>query len=78
MTNQPALRSTLTCPRCGAASEELMPTDACMYFHERKSCHALLRPNAGDCCVFFSFGSVKCPPIQLSVDCCVRPSNASR
>jgi hypothetical protein len=25
---------------------------------------AQLRPKPGDCCVFCSFGSVKCPPIQ--------------
>ncbi|WP_349666169.1 GDCCVxC domain-containing (seleno)protein, partial [Sinorhizobium sp. 6-117] len=24
----------------------------------------LLRPRPGDCCVFCSFGSVKCPPVQ--------------
>jgi hypothetical protein len=29
----------------------------------------LLRPNAGDCCVFYSFGSVKCPLIQQQLDC---------
>lgn len=26
----------------------------------------MLRPKAGDCCVFCSYGSVKCPPIQLA------------
>ena len=39
-----------------------MPTDACLYFHECVACHAVLRPKPGDCCVFCSFGSVKCPP----------------
>ena len=62
-------RSLLTCPRCGAASEEEMPTDACIYFHECKGCGAMLRPNKGDCCVFCSFGSVKCPPMQAG-RCC--------
>jgi hypothetical protein len=28
------------------------------------SCHALLRPKAGDCCVFCSYGDVPCPPVQ--------------
>ena len=41
-----------------------MPTDACLFFHECAGCHALLRPKAGDCCVFCSYGSVPCPPIQ--------------
>lgn len=66
----PVLRSTLTCPRCGAVSEEIMPTDACIYFHECAACHAMLRPKPGDCCVFCSYGSVKCPPMQASSACC--------
>ena len=41
-----------------------MPTDACLFFHECAGCRALLRPKAGDCCVFCSYGSVPCPPIQ--------------
>jgi hypothetical protein len=58
------LRSVLTCPRCDAASEETMPTDACVYFHACRGCGARLRPSPGDCCVFCSFGSVPCPPRQ--------------
>ena len=41
-----------------------MPTDACLFFHECAGCHALLRPKPGDCCVFCSYGSVACPPVQ--------------
>ena len=26
------LQSTITCPDCGAALEETMPTDACLFF----------------------------------------------
>jgi hypothetical protein len=26
----------------------------------------LLKPKPGDCCVFCSYGSVACPPVQLS------------
>ncbi|WP_287600029.1 GDCCVxC domain-containing (seleno)protein, partial [Thiothrix sp.] len=28
------------------------------------------RPNPRDCCVFCSFGTVKCPPIQQQQPCC--------
>jgi hypothetical protein len=42
-----------------------MPTDACIYFYECEGCETLLKPNQGDCCIFCSFGSVKCPPIQM-------------
>ena len=61
-----ALESVLTCPHCGFAKTETMPTDACWFYYECESCGALLRPKPGDCCVFCSYGSVKCPPVQQS------------
>ena len=56
--------STLTCPECGHRKTELMPTDSCQYYYECESCHAILNPKAGDCCVFCSFGTVECPSMQ--------------
>ena len=56
------IESILTCPNCGASKTETMPTDACQFYYECTSCKTLLRPKSGDCCVFCSFGSVKCPP----------------
>jgi hypothetical protein len=72
----PALESVLTCPHCGHAKLEVMPTDACQFFYECEQCRALLRPKAGDCCVFCSYGSVKCPPVQMQQGCsgCSRPA----
>ena len=64
------LQSTLTCPACGGQTTETMPTDSCRYFYECPKCKALLKPKRGDCCVFCSFGSVKCPPIQEQRSCC--------
>ncbi|MDP3815109.1 GDCCVxC domain-containing (seleno)protein [Pseudomonas sp.] len=64
------LRSMLTCPHCGFSKLETMPTDACQYFYECTHCKVLLRPSPGNCCVFCSFGSVKCPPVQKQGDCC--------
>ena len=58
------LESTLVCPLCGQASTETMPTDACQFFYECGHCGELLRPQAGDCCVYCSYGSVPCPPVQ--------------
>ena len=58
------LQSVLTCPHCGFAKQETMPTDSCDFYYECGNCKTLLRPNRGDRCVFCSFGSVKCPPIQ--------------
>jgi hypothetical protein len=77
------LQSVLTCPRCGHQSVETMPTDACQFFHECRGCGALLKPLAGDCCVFCSYGSVPCPPIQSSAgqggqtEVCCRPASGS-
>jgi hypothetical protein len=62
---QPELRSEITCPDCGYRKTEDMPTDACQFFYQCKGCGRLLRPKAGDCCVFCSYGSLPCPPIQL-------------
>ncbi|WP_082046526.1 MULTISPECIES: GDCCVxC domain-containing (seleno)protein [Rhizobium] len=58
------LRSTLTCPHCRQQATEIMPTDACQYFYDCRGCGAILRPKDGDCCIFCSYGSVPCPPIQ--------------
>jgi len=69
------LRSTLTCPSCRAVQTETMPTDACQYFYECPACKTLLKPKPGDCCVFCSYGTVPCPPIQQGQadDCCRTP-----
>jgi hypothetical protein len=58
--------SILTCPACGHAAEERMPRDACQFYYECAACGTLLRPKAGDCCVFCSYGTVPCPPVQLA------------
>ena len=62
--------SVLRCQNCGAPTAAEVPTDACVFFFECEFCHALLRPKPGDCCVFCSYGTVKCPPVQLQQDCC--------
>ena len=62
------LASTLTCPACGHMKLEIMPTDACQWFYECEQCHVVLKPLAGDCCVYCSYGTVPCPPIQETVD----------
>lgn len=63
--------STLKCPVCGFEKEEVMPLDACLYYYECTACHTLLRPKPGDCCVFCSYGTVKCPPMQMNKPCSV-------
>lgn len=64
------LNSVLTCPNCGHKKTETLPTDACVYFYECEKCNTVLKPKQGDCCVFCSYGTVKCPPIQAGASCC--------
>ena len=73
------LESIITCPHCTTSKAEAMPTDACRFFYTCTGCGATLRPKQGDCCVFCSFGSVPCPPIQAersgeldANSCCLR------
>jgi len=68
--NAVILESVLTCPHCSFAVQETMPTDACQFFYECRNCKTLLRPKHGDCCVFCSYGSVRCPPVQQQGHCC--------
>ena len=70
---EPQLQSTLTCPHCGHQTIETMPTDACVAFYDCKGCGATLKPLPGSCCVFCSYGSVPCPPMQEGVEPCCTP-----
>lgn len=63
-------RATITCPNCGHRKTETMPVDACQYFYDCRNCGRVLKPLPGDCCVFCSYGDVKCPPLQVENLCC--------
>jgi hypothetical protein len=65
------LESTITCPHCGHAQVDTMPTNACQWFYDCAGCGRVLEPLAGDCCVYCSYGSVQCPPMQQpDSNCC--------
>ncbi|MBA4407615.1 hypothetical protein C0389_10100 [bacterium] len=64
------LESIIKCPFCSFQKIEIMPESACEYFYECENCKKMLKPNEGDCCVFCSYGSVKCPPVQNKRKCC--------
>jgi hypothetical protein len=68
--NSIVLESIITCPDCGHKKLETMPIDACQFFYECEKCQIVLKPQSGDCCVFCSYGTVKCPPIQAGTSCC--------
>ncbi|WP_257031858.1 GDCCVxC domain-containing (seleno)protein [Paraburkholderia bryophila] len=65
-----AWQSTITCPMCGYLKTETMPADACQWFYECGHCRTVLRPKDGDCCVYCSYGTAKCPPVQEARSCC--------
>lgn len=58
------LLSTITCPVCGFEKEEKMPEDSCMFFYECTACKSTIQAKKGDCCVFCSYGDIKCPSKQ--------------
>jgi len=62
--------STITCPNCGYQKEEIMPTNSCQFFYQCENCMTVLKPKPGNCCVFCSFGTQKCPSIQAGEKCC--------
>jgi len=64
MVDEMQLESVIKCPKCGFEKEEIMPTDSCLFFYECTNCKTLLKPEQGDCCVFCSYGSVKCTSQQ--------------
>lgn len=58
--------SGITRPACGRCEIEEMPLDACAFFYDCPGWGMRLKPKPGDCCVFCSYGSVKCPPVQAA------------
>lgn len=64
------IESTITCPICSHKKMEVMPIDSCVYYYECENCETLLKPQNGDCCVFCSYGTIKCPPMQNGDGCC--------
>ena len=62
------IKSILKCPNCGFEQSITMPMDACMYYDECSNCNKVIKPKSGDCCVLCSYGTVKCPPMQVQND----------
>jgi DNA-directed RNA polymerase subunit RPC12/RpoP len=58
------LKSTIKCPECGFEKEETMPLNYCQILYECTNCGAKITPKEGLCCVYCSYGTVKCPSQQ--------------
>lgn len=70
MNNEIKLQSIIKCPACGFEKDERMPQDACVFFYECENCKTMIKPKPGDCCVYCSYGSIKCPSMQTGINCC--------
>jgi DNA-directed RNA polymerase subunit RPC12/RpoP len=64
MSKEIILNSIITCPECGFSKEEVMPLFAHQYFYKCSNCGKTLKPKAESCCIFCSYGNVKCPTKQ--------------
>lgn len=70
MSNKEAMKtelsnqSEITCPKCGHKKMETLPTDVCVIKYTCTNCNAELYPKEGDCCVFCTYGTHKCPSKQ--------------
>lgn len=59
-----SVESKITCPNCGYKKMETMPTEVCLIKYTCDSCAAVSYSKDGDCCVFCSYGTHKCPSKQ--------------
>jgi hypothetical protein len=55
------LQSILTCPKSATRPSRRWQLMHASFFYDCKGCGERLKPLAGDCCVFCSYGSVPCP-----------------
>jgi hypothetical protein len=60
----PSGTSEITCPECGHTKTEVLPTDVCTIVYTCENCHTELTPKEGDCCVYCTYGTHKCPSKQ--------------
>jgi hypothetical protein len=63
-SNKTSTVSEITCPKCGYKKMETMPTDVCLIKYTCDSCATVSYSKDGDCCVFCSYGTHKCPSKQ--------------
>jgi hypothetical protein len=57
----------ITCPVCSTKVQEVMSSEAPKRKYHCPRCLTWLSPKPGDHCIYDSYGSVKCPPIQIKM-----------
>ena len=56
---------TITCPVCKTKTTEAMSSEAPKGRYHCPKCLTWLKPKPGDHCIYDSYGSVNCPPLQI-------------
>ncbi|MCE3225607.1 MAG: hypothetical protein K0S32_158 [Bacteroidetes bacterium] len=59
-----SFQTEITCPECKFKKTETLPTEICQLVYTCSNCNKELKPKEGDCCVFCSYGTHKCPSKQ--------------
>lgn len=60
----PSFVTEIICPHCDHKKFEILPGDVCVIKYTCENCKKELTPKAGDCCVYCTYGSHKCPSKQ--------------
>ena len=63
-TTKKSEESEITCPKCGHKKKEELPTEVCLVSYTCENCKEVMHPKDGDCCVFCTYGTHKCPSKQ--------------
>ncbi|HET8962283.1 MAG TPA: GDCCVxC domain-containing (seleno)protein [Chitinophagales bacterium] len=55
----------IKCPHCKVEQQASMPENSCQLTYDCSACGKEMVKAEGDCCVFCSYGSLKCPSKQM-------------
>ncbi len=58
-------KNELTCPDCGSKQKSEMLEAAYSYAYQCNSCSEIVEKKEDSCCVYCSYGDVKCPDQQI-------------
>ncbi|MCW3076432.1 MAG: hypothetical protein JWO32_1041 [Bacteroidetes bacterium] len=59
------IKSVVVCPVCKFKRELFMAANHFLKVYECEECNALLKTDKKQCCIFCSYGSVPCIPVQM-------------
>jgi arsenate reductase len=63
--NLPKDKANLKCPECGYIREVGIPKSSCLHFYECLSCHKIIAPTQGSCCVICAYSDKTCPVFTI-------------